>query len=266
MELVFPPICVDCGLRMAEPSQPWLLCRSCRELIQTDAELPACPGCGLPRPAAPVSRVICLECRRQRFRFNRVVALGLYRSHLRQVVVRMKQFHEFSLTAAVGMLLVDRLERQLGASLPPVIVPIPKFWVKRVLRGTNTAEVLAETIARHPSHPTVLPALRCRKPTRKQSLLGKTERQRNLSGALQLVKGYDVDGADVLIVDDIMTTGATANEAARVLSRAGARSITVAVVARAARGREFPRPSAGHSTAKSPGHGPEVFGGSSRVE
>jgi ComF family protein len=168
------------------------------------------------------------------------MALGLYRGHLRQAVVRMKQFHEFSLTAAVGHLLAERLEHQLGKSQPQLIVPIPKYWVKRVLRGTNTAEVLAETIARHWRRRADIGALRCRKATRKQSLLGKTERQRNLAGALQLAKGYDVNGADVLIVDDIMTTGATANEAARVIARAGARRIRVAVVARAARGREFP--------------------------
>ena len=193
----------------------------------------------MPRPAEMAGRVRCLECQRQAFRFDRVVTLGFYRDHLRQTVIRMKRFHEFPLTAAVGRLLAEQLEFQLEGDRPEVLVPIPKFWFKRVWRGTNTSEVLAETLGRCWGRPAVLGALRCRAGTQKQSLLSRSERRRNLAGALQLGKRYDFNKADVLIVDDIMTTGATANEAARVLARAGARRICVAVVARASRGREL---------------------------
>jgi ComF family protein len=150
----------------------------------------------------------------------------------------MKQFHEYPLTATVGHLLADRLAAQLSDDLPDLIVPIPKHWLRRVLRGTNTSEVLAETLSGRLRRPAALAALRQCRPTRKQSLLGRSERQQNVAGALQLAKAYDFDKAHVLIVDDIMTTGATANEAARVLARAGAQRITVAVVARADLGRE----------------------------
>jgi ComF family protein len=150
----------------------------------------------------------------------------------------MKQFHEYPLTAAVGHLLADRLAAQLSDDSPDVIVPIPKHWLRRVLRGTNTSEVLAETLSGRLHRPAALGALRQRRRTRKQSLLGRSERQQNVAGALQLARAYDFDKAHVLIVDDTMTTGATANEAARVIGRAGARRITVAVVARAALGRE----------------------------
>jgi ComF family protein len=190
----------------------------------------------MPRRAQLPRAVQCLECRRRRFRFQRVVALGRYQDELRQAAIRMKHFHEYPLTAAVGNLLADRVEAELSDRLPQIIVPIPKFWVKRVLRGTNTSEVLADTLGQRLRRPVARRALRSRRATQKQSLLGRVERQRNVDRTLRVARPSKFDRADVLVVDDIMTTGATANEAARALLQAGARQITVAIVARAIRG------------------------------
>ncbi len=222
VDLVFPPVCADCGVGLDGILGQRFWCEDCLSQLLVDGDLPMCSGCGLPRDPRLPAATVCAECRRRKFRFDRAIALGAYRGHLRQVAIRMKRFHEFPLSAAVGQLLADRCEDRWGDDLPEVIVPIPKFWVKRVLHGTNTSEVLAESLSRRWRRPLIPGALRCRKSTRKQSLLGRSERQRNVAGALQLVKRYDFDKADVLIVDDIMTTGATANEAAKVLARAGA--------------------------------------------
>jgi ComF family protein len=240
LDLVLPPVCVDCGAGLDMDPVGRLLCGNCLGGLCRDVHLPTCPGCGLPRDPRLPKTARCWECQRRKFRFDQVVALGVYRGPLRQAAIRMKQFHEAALVAAVGDLLAERLDEVLGSDLPQWIVPIPKFWVKRIVRGANTAEVLAESVSRRWGRPAIVHALRCRKSTRKQSLLGWRERQRNLAGALQLVRRHGFNKAHVLIVDDIMTTGATANEAARVLRRAGAGRITVAVVARATRGRELP--------------------------
>jgi ComF family protein len=236
MDLLFPPICVGCGAELGEPAGTVNLCAACDQALRCDEHLAVCTGCGIPRSAQVPQASRCLECRRKRYRFQRVIALGRYQDELRQAAIRMKHFHEYPLTAAVGHLLADRVLAELSDNLPQVIVPIPKFWVKRVFRGTNTSEVLAETLGRRLRRPVAVRALRSRKSTRKQSLLGRVERQRNVNQTLRIAKGWRFDKADVLIVDDIMTTGATANEAARVLAQAGARHITVAVVARAVRG------------------------------
>jgi predicted amidophosphoribosyltransferase len=148
-------------------------------------------------------------------------------------VIRAKQFFEYPLAATLGTLLAEQLEDRTVAESIDVVIPIPKYWIKRIIRGTNTAEVLAESIARIKNWPLLPAALTCCRRTRKQSLLGWSERQRNVSGSFRVPKGYDFTDARVLIVDDIMTTGATAQDAARALRTAGARRITLAVVARA---------------------------------
>ena len=74
--------------------------------------------------------------------------------------------------------------------------------------------------------------LRCRRKTSKQGTLSPGERAANVRGAFTVSRGYDISDATVLVVDDVMTTGATANEVARVLLRAGAKSVSIVVVAR----------------------------------
>ncbi len=197
----------------------------------------------------------CLECRRRKFRFDSVVIVGGYQSRLRQAVIRMKRFHEYPLASAMGRLLADRVASRLSTARPDAVVPVPKFWVKRVLRGNNAAEWLGTAIGKQLDLP-VRPALRSRRPTRKQSLLGHDERRRNAAGSLRIAKGYDLSKSHLLLVDDIMTTGATASEAVRVLRRAGASQVTVAVVARAWRGSpNGPRPEGfqGAANAREPG-------------
>ena len=210
------------------------LCRGCLGDLTVDRDQPRCQFCGMPKPGWRQPR--CPRCSRRRFAFQQVVSLGDYRGGLRNATIRMKKFREFPLTAAVARLLADELARPdclANATIPEVIVPIPKFWVKRVLRGANSSELLAEVIGCKLRLPVTHAALRCRRNTSKQSLLGVEARRRNVQGAFQLVRGYDFRGADVLLVDDIMTTGATASDAARALCRGGAKRIVVAVVARA---------------------------------
>jgi predicted amidophosphoribosyltransferase len=147
-------------------------------------------------------------------------------------VIRAKQFFEYPLAATLGVLLAEELADHALSQSIDVVIPIPKYWIKRIIRGTNAAEVLSESIARIIERPLMPAALNCRK-TRKQSLLGWSERQRNVSGSFRVAKGYDFRDAHVLIVDDIMTTGATAQDAARALRKSGAKRITLAVTARA---------------------------------
>jgi ComF family protein len=189
-------------------------------------------------PPTYAGAVDCPECERHSFRFHRVVALGAYRGALRRAVIRMKRFAEFPLSFAVGGLLATRLAERLVDDRPDVIVPIPKYWLRRLMLGTNTSEVLAEAIGQRHSRPVAM-ALRSARLTSKQSLLGVEQRRRNIAGSLRVARGYDLAGANVLVVDDTMTSGATANEAARVLRRAGARQVVIGVVARAMPGRVF---------------------------
>ena len=112
------------------------------------------------------------------------------------------------------------------------------YWTRRLFRGTNSPEILARHLARHLGIPLAGGMLiRCRN-TLPQAHLPPGKRFQNVLGAFRLGAPYDLRGAKVVLVDDILTTGATCSEAAKVFKRAGAAMVVAAVVARA----EGPRP------------------------
>jgi ComF family protein len=118
----------------------------------------------------------------------------------------------------------------LGGEL---IVPVPMFWARRLARGTNSPEIVADCLGRSLGVPVGRRVLcRCRNTMPQAGLLPR-ERFRNVRGAFRVRAGYHLDGRRVLLVDDILTTGATCSEAAKVLKQAGATLVAAVVVARA---------------------------------
>ncbi|MCA9214988.1 MAG: ComF family protein [Planctomycetales bacterium] len=148
-------------------------------------------------------------------------------------MIRTKQFHESPLARSIGVLLAERLQKKQTVQPVDFVVTIPKYWLRRVLKGSTGTAPIAEEIAKNLRIPYFPHALHWKRNIRKQSLLSVTERSRNVRGALELSRGFDVQDASVLVVDDTMTTGATCDEAAAVFKRHGAKYVAVAVAARA---------------------------------
>jgi ComF family protein len=172
------------------------------------------------------------------------MAMGVYRDELRDAVIRMKKRVNEPLTLSVGILAAKTLKKKITEFAPDLIVPVPTHWLKRLHRGTNGPDLLVEGVGRSLAIPTAMDLLTCRRRTQKQGTLMPAERQRNVRNAFVANVGYDIRATRGLLVDDIMTTGATASEAARVLRKAGASSVRVAVVARGVgmSGRNSPHP------------------------
>jgi predicted amidophosphoribosyltransferase len=145
----------------------------------------------------------------------------------------MKKARNESLTLAAGRLLADRIADGPQNGNPDIVTCVPMHWIRRLLRGVNSSELLAESVANRLGRPRA-GLLRCQRRTQKQGTLWPAERLRNVRGAYSVSPRQrpHVEGAHVLVVDDVMTTGATANEIARILHRAGAREVSIAVVAR----------------------------------
>jgi len=175
----------------------------------------------------------CVGCRGRRFHFDTVVPLGVYRDQLRSAVLKMKRPSGEPLACALGQLLVLRRKEKLTQLRPQWVAPVPMHWFRRAMRKTNSPELLAEQIARGLGTAFAPRLLRRRRNTRLQPDLAPGERFHNVRGAFEVGAACDVQGARVLLVDDVLTTGATASEAASVLRRAGADMVAVAVVARA---------------------------------
>ena len=230
-DLVFPPSCAFCS----EPSPPredgTLLCETCViRLAHRQKNL--CPRCGMPAPAAALNDGKCAGCRDQKYGFSAVRSLGLYENEVREAVLKIKHHTWEHLAMTLG--------RRLGAVIaevpfpkpPELVVPIPMHWLRRLFRGTSAAETLARSLAAAISLPFAGDLLRCRKYTQTQSSLTGPERKLNVKGAFAASRSYDITGARILLVDDVITTGATCDSAARVLLKAGAAEVYAVSVAR----------------------------------
>ena len=231
-DLLFPPECSFCRSLIASDTT-FGLCDGCQSELCVDSKAEYCMGCGTLSLASVFGLSKCPECDKRDYHFDEIVPLGIFRGRLREAMIRTKNFGEAPLARSIALLSAQRLSSAIGENRPDIVVSIPKYWLKRLLKGSNGAELLSEEIAKFLNVPFFPRALRWTRNIRKQSLLSVTERTRNVRGALKLTSGFDVRNAHVLIVDDTMTTGATANEAAAVLKRCGVCRVSVAVAARA---------------------------------
>ena len=234
LDLVFPPTCVSCHAGLDAEHAPCAhvpLCRTCLGELALFAG-PTCRQCGAPVAdgRGPVDR--CPRCGRRKLWFDETIALGRYVGRLRQLLLEMKQWRGDPTSLAVADLAWHRCGERLRAAGPDLVVPIPIYWMRRWSRGTNSAALLAERLASRLGVPLAARVLRRRRNTPPQFTLPPSRRWPNVRRAFSVKKGYPLERAHVLLVDDILTTGATCSEAARALKRAGAARVTVVVAAR----------------------------------
>jgi ComF family protein len=174
-----------------------------------------------------------VRCRGERFRFARVLALARYTGALRDAVLRMKRSHAEPLMVAMGRLLMEKFGDELKLLQHDVVVPIPMHWTRRLVRGTNSPEVIGQVVARELGILFEPRSLRRKRRTQKLAELTRQQRKHTLRDAFAVGWGCDFSGARVLLIDDVLTTGTTCDTAARALQRSGAAEINVLVAARA---------------------------------
>jgi ComF family protein len=232
-QLLFPPRCVHCGTDLLDHGDlgDLSLCAGCIAQLGP-VTWHGCKRCGSGVLEDDGTGGDCAVCRDVALRFDRVIPLGHYYGDLRAAVLRMKRPAHDALSMALGRLLVQRRREELVELCADVIVPIPMFWGRRLGRGKNSPEALADCLARSlriPVRRSVL--VRCRN-TPPQASLAPARRFQNVRGAFRVRRPETVLRTRVLLVDDVLTTGATCSEAAKMLKQAGAAMVAVAVVAR----------------------------------
>ena len=231
-DLLFPPICSMCGVARHEVSDAIAICGDCRQEVVVSRDR-MCGVCGSLLRGARKPEGGCSYCRDRRFSFEAVRALGVYGGELRRAVLKMKRLAGEPLALAMGRLLMAELGSALREWDPDVVVPIPMHAWRRMLRQTSSADLLVEVLAPGLGIPGARRLLARRRNTRRQSMLLPAERSQNIRGAFRVRTGYDLGATRVLLVDDILTTGATCHEAAKVLRDAGASAVLAIVIARA---------------------------------
>jgi len=207
--------CLLCG----EESGPELLCAACA------AELPAlaehCPQCAIPSPFGTV----CGSCLNQPPHFDGTLALWRYEFPCDRLVQALKYRARLALAGFFARSLASRPMPEVD-----LVVPMPLHPKRLAERGFNQALEIARGLERHLGRPIEPRGVLRLKDTLPQTQLPYEERAKNVRGAF-LCK-LDLSGASVAVVDDVMTTGATLNELARALKRAGATRVENFVIAR----------------------------------
>lgn len=225
---VWPRVCLVCSTPIVEPTQD-CLCPSCVAALTTDPHL-HCPRCGSTVGLHTDLSAGCARCRNDSFSFASVLRLGVYEGTLRDAILHIKLPGSDALAEALGRLFARTRRDRLLASNPQVVVPVPLHWVRRWKRGQNQAESIARGVAEVLNLPLVR-AIRRVRPTPKQTAVTAEERRRNIKDAFCFRTRSGVKGLRVLLIDDVLTTGATASEAAAAIRSAGAAQVYVAVLA-----------------------------------
>jgi ComF family protein len=230
-DLLYPPRCAACGDDCtATPGQP-LLCASCAAELSPSGH-PACKRCAMPCSANDAAGSDCYECRGRKLLFEEARTLGVYDGPLRSAVLKIKHYHHEPLAAALGSRLADRIGQEPFAAGCDLVVPVPMHWLQRMWRGTNAPDTLARAVASAKRLKLAAGLLVCTRMLRRQHTLPLEQRRANVRNAFRVSWRYSVRGARILLIDDVMTTGATAHEAARALRKSGAAAVCVAAVAR----------------------------------
>ena len=232
LNLLLPPCCVNCHAELAADQEELLFCDKCRAVL-APAAWRYCHRCGVRLPDVCATSDDCPSCRRFGLQFDAVVPLGIYDGELRRVVLKLKRSTGEVLAMNMGRLLGHSRAEDLAALRADCVVPIPMFWMRKFRHGINSAELLAEFLAHDLRLPCHKRALFRKRNTLRQMELPPRKRFRNLRDAFELRAGYDLRGVRVLLVDDVLTTGATCSAAAKTLKKAGVPWVGVAVLARA---------------------------------
>ncbi|MDX9875491.1 MAG: ComF family protein [Spongiibacteraceae bacterium] len=219
----WPCYCALCGGHAAGPLD---LCDGCAD------ELPwllhPCMRCGVPLPAP--SAVPCGGCLQRPPRFQHCFSPLCYQSPAAELVAALKFHGNLSAGNLLGELLAHHLREQPAATMVEALVPIPLHWRRRWQRGFNQSEVLADVVRRRLRLPVAHGLLRRSRHTTPQQQLDAAARARNLRQAFTVPRA--VAGRHLALIDDVATTGATAEAAADALLIAGAASVQLWCVTR----------------------------------
>ncbi|HTN15680.1 MAG TPA: ComF family protein [Sphingomonadaceae bacterium] len=228
VDFVFPPRCPLCGEGLAAQTG---LCASCWSELAIPGE-PACASCSRPFGENSVGQgAICAPCLASPPRHDGIAAGTLYNDASRRLVLAFKHGRRIALAPMLARLIAARLPEMEGEWL---IVPVPLHRLRLWQRGFNQAALLGRELARATGGRLVVDVLHRRKRTPKLGGLGRKARARVLQGAIGVApaRRSQIRGAKVLLVDDVLTSGATSEACVSALKRAGAERVVIACFAR----------------------------------
>lgn len=233
LDFALPPRCPACGLVVGEPGRFCLDCWSALDFLG----FPACDRCFLPLPFAAGDEELCAACLAEPPPFDRLRAAVAYGEVARKVALKLK----YSGRPGVAEMLARLMLRHFPHGREPLLVPVPLHRWRLWKRGYNQAGLIAAALARRTGSPLAPDLLRRVKATPPLRGMNRRQRAETVRGAFRLAPGAKerIDGRDLLLVDDVFTTGSTLAGCARLLRRARAGRVDALVWARVVRGAAY---------------------------
>lgn len=229
VDLVYPPRCPLCGGAIAEQGG---LCAGCWDTLEVPGE-PACPCCARPMGQGGGGlKEPCGFCRIDPPAHSGIHAATLYNDASRHLILRFKHGGKIALARLLGKLMAARTPTL--DDVAPLLIPVPLHRWRLWGRGYNQAALLARELARHGKGELLVDGLIRHKRTPSLGGLGQHERRKALEGAIMVRKGRigRIAGRHVLLVDDVLTSGATSDACVAALLSAGAESVKIVCFAR----------------------------------
>jgi ComF family protein len=230
LNLVFPPVCQICRKERASAAQGYVGSDCCSELRFVVP--PFCDLCGLPFDGSIANSFVCTNCHDAQLHFDFARSAVHANGLILDVIHRYKYKRALCFEPFLAELLVREAVPHLREESWDMIVPVPLHTAKMREREFNQAERLARHLSRATNIPVHGRLVARVKPTATQTQLTRAERTGNVHQAFAVQRGKKLDGEKIILLDDVLTTGATTSACAQVLRKAGAGKIGVWTVAR----------------------------------
>lgn len=223
LDLIFPPLCILCKkpLRAAEHTEQ--LCLVCQSAVIKNRP-PFCRRCS--RPLKDPHRPLCKTCRKTSMRFDQAWGCCVYGHELRRLIHLLKYGHKTALRRFFSRVMLEFISTyHLQIAQTDYIIPVPLHPARLRERGFNQAQLIAELLAEALDLPLCTDGLYRARYTVNQARVTPKERWTNIHGAFKINPSWMFTEKNILLVDDLLTTGATGSQAAQTLKNAGANRV-----------------------------------------
>ena len=208
-----------------------MFCPDCKEKIKfITGNL--CPVCGTTFSNSPAGSHLCGNCLENKTYFSSARAVVSYETIILHAIHQFKYGNNISVGALLASFMADFSFPDVDFTDYSLIVPVPLHIKRLRQRGFNQSLILARAIGKKRQIPINFSLLKRHKFTETQTGMNKTERKQNIKGAFEVRDKKNIAGKNVILIDDVYTTGATINECAKTLTKAGAQKVTVLTLAR----------------------------------
>lgn len=230
-DIIYPKICLSCKNRLGASSLDNFICSQCWEKIKKNTP-PFCYSCGRHLEKSELTKSICANCLRMRLHFDRAFSPCIYEGTIKDLIHEFKYKGKDYLGLPLSNLMIEFIkEYNVPVDCLDFIIPIPLHKARLREREFNQAQILSQCICKEFKKDILTDTLIRHRPTKTQTELETSQRLLNVKGSFLVSNGWNLKGKNILLVDDVLTTGATSSEAALTLKNAGAGIVFVLTLA-----------------------------------